>query len=195
MAEAVAKVPLVGIFVGGASSRMGATKGLLKAPDGTGRTLVERLVSETRRALSDVRVVLVGRHPAYEFLGMESLLDAKVGVGPLGGIVALLKAARLSGQQGGLVLACDLPYLEAPLISRLAMCEPDAALLCPREDGLFQPLFARYDVSLLADFEKALSEDKRALQPLLSEHGARALPLSPEEAASLRDWDSPEDVH
>ncbi len=186
--------PFVGIFVGGASSRMGSPKGLLSAPDGTGRPLVRRLLDEAKKALPSSQVVLVGEGDVYAALGLVCVPDARGGTGPLGGIVGLLKEAQTRGLDTVLVVACDLPYLEAPLMSRLALTSPDAAVLCPYVDDRYQPLFARYHTRILPRFEEALAGEQWALQPLLRACETEILVLSSTEESSLRDWDRPQDM-
>jgi len=186
----VRRPPLVGIFVGGASRRMGGQpKGLLAAPDGSG-SLVERLVSLARaRGLA---VVLVGDHPAYRDLGLETLKDAAVGAGPLGGLVSLLEHG---GGGSAIALACDLPFIDGPFLARLAHESPDSMVLAPRRAHGWEPLAARYDVQRVLPIARArLAARALGLQGLCDAAGARELTIDPLEADKLADWDSPEDV-
>jgi molybdopterin-guanine dinucleotide biosynthesis protein A len=172
---------------------MGRPKGLLRAPDSP-LTLAERLLGEVRAALPQSTCYLVGERAEYAHMALPVLQDEAQGAGPLGGLVALLAAAVRAGAPGALVLACDLPYVEAPLLRRLAEECPEAELFCPRVDDRYQPLFARYQVAMLEPFREALSTRRLALQRLLAEHGAEELVLDEGEAQSLRDWDTPEDA-
>ena len=89
--------PLVGIFVGGKGRRMGGVaKGLLTAPGGTA-TLVARLARVVREAFGEVDLVLVGSADAYAAQGLPSLADDPPGVGPIGGLSALLAEGRRRG--------------------------------------------------------------------------------------------------
>jgi molybdopterin-guanine dinucleotide biosynthesis protein A len=186
---------VIGLFVGGRGARMGGVvKGNLPGPDG--ERLLERLVGQCWKALPDVPVVLIGDAPAHADLGLRSLADAPSGVGPLGGLRALLLHAKQSGAWGALALACDLPYVGARLITRLASESPEALFLAPREGALWHTLAARYSVLTLPAVDATLAAGERALQRVvgrLGEH-ARALELDGEELAELRDWDTPDDV-
>jgi molybdopterin-guanine dinucleotide biosynthesis protein A len=167
----------------------GQPKGLLRAPDG--QTLVERL----RRVLVEVEVgaevVLVGASDAYASLGLQSVADEPPGVGPLGGLAGLLRGA---GDRPTLALACDLPYVSGALVERLVRAAP-AAIVAPKRDGRWEPLCARYEpAKVLPVIARLLASRRHALQALLDEAHAVALPLSPEEALQLRDWDMPGDV-
>lgn len=185
----------VGIFVGGASRRMGGRpKGLLTTPDGS-TTLVERLLEQSKLALGDVPCVLVGEHAGYAHLRLPMLPDARSEQGPLGGLVALLAHGEAHGVDAVLCLACDMPYVTSGLIARVAREAPEAAACAPRPEGLWQPLCARYQVSAALPVARAALEAGRlSLQKILSTLGAHELALSADEALSLRDWDSPDDL-
>jgi molybdopterin-guanine dinucleotide biosynthesis protein A len=169
-------------------------KGNLPGPGG--ERLLERLVAECAKALPGTRPVLIGDAPAHADLGLRTLADAPSGVGPLGGLRALLLHAKEAGAWGAVALACDLPYLSAPLIGRLATESPEAFLLAPREGALWHTLVARYSVLALPAVDATLAAGERALQRVAGRLGdhAHALSLTPKELDELRDWDTPDDV-
>lgn len=188
---------VIGIFVGGRGTRMGGlAKGLLKAPDSEA-TLVERLVEQSREAQPTAELVLVGEAEAYAAFGLLMLRDSPPGVGPLGGLLALLEHAESHGARLALALACDLPYLSSALLGRLAADAPHAAALVTEQAGVRNPLVARYAVTAaLPAARQVLQRGARSLQAVLDELGAgvSSLSLSPAEERSLSDWDTPEDV-
>src|SRR5262245_17154452 len=115
----------IGLFVGGRGLRMGGVaKGLLTLPDG--ETVIGRLLRVCAQALPGSTPVLVGEAAAYAALGLRAIADAPSGVGPLGGLRALLADARQDGHAAALVLACDMPHVSAELVQRLAHERPDA---------------------------------------------------------------------
>lgn len=179
---------VAGIFVGGAGQRMGGrAKGLLPAP--SGETIVARWCELFAKVAADV--VLVGEGDAYAALGLPRLSDDPPGVGPMGGLSALLAHAR-----GGtaIAVACDMPYVSAGLLLRLRDAPP-ARVVAPRRDQRWEPLFARYDADAVHPVALSLLElGRHALQALLDEAGAAELILSPTEALELSDWDAPEDL-
>jgi molybdopterin-guanine dinucleotide biosynthesis protein A len=184
-----------GILVGGLGTRMGGVaKGLLRTgPDGP--RLVERLRVELLQACPGAQVVLVGQRPEYAEFGSPLLADAIQGVGPLGGLKALLDDAERCGAADVLALACDLPFVTAALVRRLAQEAPDALALAPKQDGRWQPLCARYAVreGLNAVNELLSRCDFRTFR-LLDALAAHQLQLSDQEHGELVDWDRPEDV-
>jgi molybdopterin-guanine dinucleotide biosynthesis protein A len=180
---------VAGIFVGGPGSRMGGVpKGLLRGPDGV--TLVERW-----RALLDalgVEVVLVGSAGPYASTGLPALADEPAGIGPLGGLVALLRRA---GPRTALALACDMPFVSRGLVERLLGAPTGPSVVAPRRDGLWEPLCARYDAARVLPAAAAhAASPYHSLQRLLESVGAAELPLGPGDREDLRDWDTPDDV-
>ena len=186
---------VVGLFVGGRGRRMGGVaKGNLLGYDG--RPLLSRLTSVVTLALPGAPIVLVGAAAAYADRGLRALEDTPVGVGPIGGLAALLTFAREQGHQSALALSCDLPYLDAGMIRRLASEFEDAHALAPREAERWSPLTARYAESALPAVLEGIAQGVHSLQRVFERlgAGARELPLSAEERRALRDWDRPEDM-
>jgi molybdopterin-guanine dinucleotide biosynthesis protein A len=188
---------LAGVFVGGSGRRMGGRpKGLLRTPEGL--TLVERWAGML--AGLGMAVVLVGDARAYVELGLglPALEDEPGGIGPLGGLVALLRHAcdPQEGRGGcALAFACDMPFVSRALVERLLAAPSDAAVVAPRREGRWEPLCARYDAARVLPHAMTLREARdHSLQRLLERAGAVELPLRTHEARELRDWDSPEDV-
>ncbi|HSU40989.1 MAG TPA: NTP transferase domain-containing protein, partial [Polyangiaceae bacterium] len=142
MLESTRTSLMIGLFVGGRGSRLGGVaKGNLALP--SGETLAARLVARSRDALPGTPIVLVGAAEAYAHLGLPAVPDDPQGIGPLGGLRALLAHAEGRGRTHALALSCDLPYLEAPLIARLGVEAPAADFLAPRDGELWQTLVAR----------------------------------------------------
>jgi molybdopterin-guanine dinucleotide biosynthesis protein A len=179
---------IAGVFVGGAGARMGgAAKGLLAAPEGG--TILDRWVTLLGRA--GVEVVLVGRHASYATSGLETLDDEPAGIGPLGGLVALLRRA---GSGRTLALACDMPFVSPTLVARL-LAAPPAPIVAPRREDRWEPLCARYEAGqVLPHALERVASGQYSLQRLLDVTGATALPLDPTETRELRDWDTPQDL-
>jgi len=186
----------IGIFVGGKGTRMGGVaKGLLRVPDGT-ETLIERLLRQCARAAPEASLFLVGQAAPYAALALPQLEDAPGGVGPIGGLRALLLRACAEQSELALALACDLPFLDAGVVSALLLPTSGAARV-PFVGGRLQPLAAAYaPVATLGAVDRSLSLGKHALMQVLDQLGPRLerLELDDEGARALRDWDTPEDV-
>lgn len=185
---------IAGIFVGGQATRMGGiAKGLLPAPD-SGEPLVARLA----RLCSErgLEVVLVGSALRYQnaFPELRTLPDVDGAEGPLAGLASLLRFTR---DREAVALACDLPYVTAPLLERLATHPTTAAVLSMRraDDAPWEPLFARYDAArVLPVLQAAMGSGVRSFQKLFALLQVEALALDDAERSQLRDWDAPEDL-
>ncbi len=167
----------------------GRDKSRLPAPGG-GRTLLERWI-EVLAVAGPHDVVLVGGQGDGV---RERVQDAPPGIGPLGGLAALLARA---GERPVITVACDMPYVEPALLSRLASEHPGAAALAPRdaESGKWEALFARYDAAHARPVVgEVIASGRRSLQAVLDGVGAAELALDGAEREQLRDWDVSEDV-
>ena len=187
---------VLGIFVGGKGSRMGgANKALLRAPGGA-ESLVERMARVGREANLDV--VIVGQGDVGHSLEtLERLHDDPPGTGPLGAMGALLACAQRRNTLA-IAVGCDMPYVSAALLQRLADTPSQAAVLAARaaDSGKWEPLFARYEpTKVLPALRRVAVSEYRSLQGVIVQAGVEELELTSEERAQLRDWDNPEDVH
>lgn len=178
----------VGIFLGGASSRMGSPKALLPVSDG------ETLFTRTVRVITEAGLFpcLVGMRP--EVLvglgehGLVVLEDAATDKGPLAGLVALLR--RADGARV-VALACDMPYVDVATLERLVGSSSEHAIVAPRRGAFWEPLCGIYDSRrVLPVAERRLAEGALGLQGLLSECGAEELVV---DDRVLHDWDCPAD--
>ncbi len=104
------RAPLLAIFVGGKSRRMGEHKGLLSLPGST-EPIVEALVRRGREA--GFEPVLVGAANPYAHLadGILRLDDQPPGAGPLAGLNAALQFAMRTGRSQLVAVACDMPFV------------------------------------------------------------------------------------
>jgi molybdopterin-guanine dinucleotide biosynthesis protein A len=196
---------IVGVLVGGRSSRMGgAPKGLLPAPD-SGAPLVVRLV-RLARAL-DLHVAIVGDTTPYASVisetgpyatimaEIETISDCATNLGPLGGIAALL---AYEGVGEAIVLACDLPYVTSTLLERLANVAHAGDVLAPKraDDAPWEPLCARWSANdrVRAAIDDAIARGDGSLQRLLGKLDVTRLPIDAADLGELVDWDTPGDV-
>ena len=181
--------PVLGIFAGGRGLRMGGRdKAQLPSPI-TGEPLQARLLRLGQQ--QGLTCVIVG---GAAMDGTVVLADEPAGIGPIGGLCALLAFAAA---RPAIALACDLPYLDEALLARLATMRSDAAVLSPRDPatGKWQPLFARYDSPrVLPALRVAIAEGVRSFQTFLRTLEVAEPALSDAEHALLRDWDHPADM-
>jgi len=138
------------ILAGGKSRRMGGSpKALL--PFG-GRPLIEHIAETLRSVLSDCLVV-TNTPELYASLRLPMVGDTFPEGGSLGGIYSGLQAAP---GDAALCVACDMPFLSAPLVAYLAGRAVEADVVIPEAAGDLQPLHAVYGKACLPAMERRL---------------------------------------
>jgi molybdopterin-guanine dinucleotide biosynthesis protein A len=138
------------ILAGGASSRMGEDKSLLRL-DG------QTFVGSAARALLAVtaRVSVVSSRAGAGSHGLPVVEDLRAGLGALGGLHAALASCRA---EWAAVVACDLPFVTGELLARLlSECTEETDAVAPaQEDGRVQPLCALYRAGVCLEQAEAL---------------------------------------
>lgn len=159
------------ILVGGASRRMGADKFRLQIAK---ETFVERIGREMAKVTA--RVSLVGR-PDQANLGLTLVPDVHPQWGALGGVHAALAACK---REWALIVACDLPLVEASLFDRLLELSTGADAVAPiQADGRRQPLCTLYRVAAcLAVAEALIKSNERKPIALLQSVATRWVEFS-----------------
>jgi molybdopterin-guanine dinucleotide biosynthesis protein A len=161
------------VLAGGRSSRMGEEKALLRLG---GRTLLERALEKAREVAASVHIA----GPAERFAAYgEVVEDVYPGRGPLGAIHAALSASRT---ELNLMLAADMPFVEAEFLRRLA-AEAErcgAVVTVPRGGGGLQPLCAVYRRSFAAVAQAALEQGENKIDRLFAPPTTRVVEVGRE---------------
>jgi molybdenum cofactor guanylyltransferase len=151
------------VLAGGKSTRMGKNKALLRVE---GIPLIARIASAVAAAAGSA--TLVGRPESYSELNLPAIPDSHPGLGPLGGIATALGA---STAEWNLIVACDMPGLEAgPLRSLLAHASAGQAdcVLAAGPSGLPEPLCGVYNRRCLPEIDRALERGVRKIMDALA---------------------------
>jgi molybdenum cofactor guanylyltransferase len=121
-------------------------------------------------------VVLVAGDPAIAALGFPVLADAPGQPGPLGGLVAALERGRAAGDAACLVLACDLPLVDADLVGAIVDAWDGEDVVAPERAGRLQPLCALWSVRALTAARAAQATANRSIFGLLDGLSVRIVP-------------------
>ncbi|MFQ5807139.1 MAG: molybdenum cofactor guanylyltransferase [Phycisphaerae bacterium] len=152
--EAWSKRPVyAGVLVGGASTRMGQSKSLLRQE---GTTFVERVLATVRKRA--VRTVLLGEGPMPPLPPeVVRLPDVPGLTGPLAGMLA---AMRWAPQACWLFAACDLPMLHAEALDwLLSQRRPGRWAVLPKVvPERVEPLLALYEPEALELLENLVAQ-------------------------------------
>lgn len=169
------------ILIGGASSRMGTDKARLRLGN---ETFVERIAISLAAVAG--KVSLVGSSQLNGEWFMPIVPDIYRGCGALGGVHAALASCHAPWAA---VVACDLPFVTAELLARLALfaaASEDLAAIAPMQsDGRAQPLCALYAREpCLTQAEQLLRSGERRAHALLDAVPTRR--VAPDELSDLR---------
>lgn len=164
---------------------MGRPKADLVLSDG--RTMAQTIAA-TLSALCN-RVVIVGQ--CEGLLHLQRIADRTPGLGPIGGIEALL-ATDLDDQY--LLCPCDTPLLTAELLRRL-LADDEAAACVFQSDrqAAIDPLPCRIRGDLLAKIQAFIARGGRALWKLMEQLRPRVISLTVAEARCFANINTPEE--
>lgn len=167
--------PLGVLLAGGHSTRYGAPKALVEVG---GRTILSRALGALDEAVG--QAVIVANDPGpYLGAGRPIRPDVRPGTGVLGGILTAVTWAADAGHDAALVLACDMPFVAAPLLRRLAASAAPGSVSIAASDGPrgVEPLCAVYGVDCAGSIAGALDRGERAVISFFDDVDVRRLPL------------------
>lgn len=181
-----------GILCGGQSKRMGRPKACIVLPDGM--TIIEH-VFHALEPLCE-RVVLAGHGESVpgSMAHLQRIEDKRQGLGPIGGIEALLDSSIDSEY---LTVPCDL-FRSTPGLFELLL-QPGArapAVLAVQKSGRLrlEPAIARYSTKELGVLRQLIDEQKLSLRALAEKTGARSIIVPEELWTFLGNANTPEDL-
>ena len=146
---------------GGKSSRMGRDKALVPF---MGVTMIEYILEQVKELGNDT-IIITNRPDDYRFLGFPLYSDVIPNWGALGGLYSAIYHAS---QDACLVLACDMPFINRPLLEYSIALLPGHDAVIPRLDptGSDIPVFAEpfraiYRKTCLTPIKTAIDADQR----------------------------------
>jgi molybdopterin-guanine dinucleotide biosynthesis protein A len=177
------------ILAGGKSSRMGRDKAFLETG---GQTLLARQI-QLGAQIGAAEILISGRSEAdYSTFGCQVLQDQFANAGPLAGVERALASAKSPML---LVLAVDLPDMNAVFLRRLAADCTETCGAIPRLDGQIEPLAAFYPTTThpvaVANLERGILAVKDFARRCVNCGLARFTDFAAQEARCLSNWNSP----
>lgn len=141
------------VLAGGMSRRLGRDKAVEPL---AGEPLIARVLSRVAQVTDETVVVVNDAARAAELPlgeGIVSAVDRYPGAGSLGGIFTGLEAAR---SDWALVVACDMPFLNVPLLRRILSLRAGRDAVVPVIEGRPEPTHAAYSTRCLPHIEQKL---------------------------------------
>ncbi|MFV1992174.1 MAG: molybdenum cofactor guanylyltransferase [Acidimicrobiales bacterium] len=149
------------VLAGGASRRFGSDKAVFRVE---GSTMLERAVSLLSSVNCDPILVVGGRSEQRHVTGTTFVPDKYPGEGPLGGVLTALDAVVASWT---MMIACDLPYLNADVLEALLTHATTADVVLARTSRGPEPLVGLYSQTVQTRFEAAFRSGTRAVSDAL----------------------------
>lgn len=179
------------VLCGGKSRRMGFDKAFLKEDE-------QYLLLQTVKKLQTLfeQVVLVSNTKTKfadraDFRELPVLEDLYTEKGPIGGISSALHQVQT---EYIFAVACDMPLPDVSLIRRMYRGLNQKQVLVCSHQGKPEPLFAFYHKSCLPVFEKHIEMGELKPRSTFSSLEVKVYELSLEEAKSIVNLNTPEDV-
>jgi len=151
------------ILAGGKSSRFGHDKVFKTVGD---RYLLD-LVIDRVAPLSQETILVTASENALvksnKYPGLKMVTDVYPGKGPLGGVYTGLLNSR---SFFNLVVASDMPFLNAALLRYMMQVSTDFDLVVPRVGKLVEPLHAVYTKNCLEPLERLLQRNELSVRRL-----------------------------
>ena len=167
-------MPSAAILAGGQAQRFGGRdKGALLVD---GRSIRERQIAELATMTTRYSDRRRRRRPRGRRRFVRPtprvVADRVPGCGPLGGLhTALLEATG----EPTIVIACDMPYVSAPLLRHLLTLARDADAVVPRTDRGYHPLCAAYTRACIAPIAPRLADGHLKMTDLFADLRVRVV--------------------
>ena len=146
----------VAVIAGGKSSRMGTDKAFAAIQ---GKPLIEHMLSRIADLGQDETILITNRPADYASLRLPTYTDVIPEKGSLGGIYTALCHSQ---QPYTLVLACDMPFVNASLLRHMAgLCQDDQFdVIVPRVERYPEGLHAIYSQACLQPIRERIDDDQ-----------------------------------
>ena len=105
-------------------------------------------------------------------LGVPARPDLEAGLGPIGGLWTALQWARERGDDGVLLLGCDMPLVSEALLRTVLGWSDTAPAVVPLASDGPEPLCALYRAACASTVEDRLHSEDRSLRGLAEAIGA-----------------------
>jgi molybdopterin-guanine dinucleotide biosynthesis protein A len=144
------------ILAGGKSSRMGEDKALMPF---LGSSLLDFILSQISD-LGEERIIISNTPDDYQRFGLPVFKDVIPDIGALGGIYSALTYASF---QHCLLFACDMPFVNQPLIKHMANIIPEFDAVIPRlrKDEFAEPFRAFYSKNCISSIQIQIKKGER----------------------------------
>jgi molybdopterin-guanine dinucleotide biosynthesis protein A len=149
------------IMAGGKSKRMGQDKSVLLI---NGTPAIKHIFAQLRSHFDQI-IVSSNNITEHSFDGVEIVPDEATGKGPLMGIASALRVSR---NEINFVIACDIPEVDIDIVRQMLRESNGFDAVVPQTGpSQYEPLFAVYKKSVLAEIDKSIAAGQyKIVEPL-----------------------------
>jgi molybdenum cofactor guanylyltransferase len=150
------------ILAGGKSTRLGKQKALEIVNN---KLLINRVLQIVGNIAEDIIIVTSSEnYSSFEFLNnLQIVVDTYPGSAALG---AIYTGLRNISNEYGLVVACDMPFLNVNLLKYIVDLSADYEIVVPKINDLLEPLHGIYKKVCTAYIESLLGENELLIRKL-----------------------------
>jgi molybdopterin-guanine dinucleotide biosynthesis protein A len=148
------------ILAGGKSLRLGHDKVLENVGN---KSLLEQVISRVDELSKNIIIVTAEERTFPQLAShpkLKIVTDIFPGTGSLGGIYTGLVT---SSSFYNLVIACDMPFLNQPLLRYMIEVSEGFDFVLPRTENLLEPLHAVYSQNCIAPIEFMLKQGRKTI--------------------------------
>lgn len=128
-----------------------------------GISLIDRAL-RSASIMSEIVAIAVQHEPEWPVAdGVGLLFDEQADMGPLSALSSALSFGAAMNSTHVLLLPCDIPFLPADLLSRLADHIDDAAVAMAKSNGRLHPICALWSVEALSALPDYAQNSRRSL--------------------------------
>jgi len=140
------------ILAGGKSSRMGEDKGLMIFNE---KPMIQHIIDVAKPLVDET--IIISNNTAYEQFNCPVFEDLIKDKGPLAGIYTGLMHSKTAKN---LILSCDVPFVNEPLLKTLIANCKDVDVVIPKKDNRTHQLIGVYDKSCASSFKTAINNNE-----------------------------------
>ncbi|MDQ6975102.1 MAG: molybdenum cofactor guanylyltransferase [Mariprofundaceae bacterium] len=149
------------ILAGGASTRMGQDKALLRFGE---EPLLHRAVRQMKACFA-TQIISVREHKTLSHASLQ-VHDVGKAHGPMTGIATAMNTMTTAWS---FVLACDMPFISLSLIRAMAKYRQQQDTIIPMGYGVMQPLFGFYAKDCLPTLQAHLKAGQYSIKKMVKE--------------------------
>ncbi|MBL4894751.1 MAG: molybdenum cofactor guanylyltransferase [Emcibacter sp.] len=135
-------------------------------------TLLDYIIQRAKKQLSNLMLNVNGDVARVMSYGLDTIGDEMVDGGPLGGVLAAMKAAKATGHRHIVTFSGDSPFFPADYVKRL-VAEKNVQISFAKSGDKNHPVMGIFEVSLYDDLKAYIEAGERRVLWWIKRHSYR----------------------